>query len=183
MPYVGWYDPASEFCCNPIGRKEGVLPLIAAGSSCPDFSLPDSDGYVVTLENLKGSPFVLYFYPKDDTSGCTIEALDFTALMDEFGSLSVAVLGVSPDAPQQHCKFRDKHGLTVRLLSDENKMLLQDFGVWTEKSMYGRTYMGVERTTVLFDANAIARRVWPKVTASGHAANVLEAARSMTAPA
>ena len=159
------------------------MSTIAVGEPCPDFSLPDSDGAVVTRDSLRGKPFVLYFYPKDDTSGCTVEAIDFTALIGEFGRLGVAVFGVSPDSLKQHCKFRDKHGLKVRLLSDEDKTLLQDFGVWGEKSMYGRTYMGVDRTTALIDANGTVSRLWPKVKVQGHAAEVLEAAKAMTAPA
>lgn len=159
------------------------MSIIAVGSACPDFSLPDADGNTVTRDSLKGKPYVLYFYPKDDTPGCTTEAIDFTARIDEFDRIGVEVFGVSPDPTKQHCKFRDKHQLKVRLLSDENKDFLQAFGVWAEKSMYGKTYMGVDRTTALIDQNGVVARVWPKVKVSGHAAEVLDAAKQLTTPA
>ena len=156
---------------------------LSTGDPCPDFSLPDDRGATVSLADLRGRPFVLYFYPKDDTSGCTVEAIDFTKLKGEFDALRVAVLGVSPDPVKKHVKFRDKHELTVRLLADEEKTLLEAFGVWVEKSMYGRKYMGVERTTALVGSDSRVVRLWPKVKVPGHAEEVLEAARQLTAPA
>ena len=151
------------------------------GDTCPDFSLPDDRGEIVSSSDVKGKPFVLYFYPKDDTSGCTLEAVDFTRLKDEFDKADVAVFGVSPDPVKKHGKFRDKHELAVRLLSDEEKALISAFGVWVEKSMYGRTYMGVERTTALIGADGKIARLWPKVKVPGHAEEVLTAAKEMAA--
>ncbi|BDA84512.1 peroxiredoxin [Aureimonas sp. SA4125] len=155
--------------------------MISTGSPCPDFTLPDDSGSSVGLADLSGKPFVLFFYPKDDTSGCTQEAIDFTRLKTDFDALGVALIGVSPDPVKKHVKFRDKHALTVRLLSDEEKSLLGAFGVWVEKSMYGKSYMGVERTTVLVDASGTIVRLWPKVKVPGHAEEVLAAARELAA--
>ncbi|MCQ0986186.1 thioredoxin-dependent thiol peroxidase [Jiella marina] len=152
---------------------------VSLGDRCPEFSLPDDRGKTVTLDDLKGKPFVLYFYPKDDTSGCTREAVDFTGLKPEFDNLGVEVFGVSPDPVKKHEKFRDKHELAVRLLSDEEKSLIGAFGVWVEKSMYGRKYMGVDRTTALIAADGTVARIWPKVKVPGHAQEVLEAARQL----
>ena len=154
---------------------------ISVGDMCPDFSLPDDRGETVSLGDVKGKPFVLYFYPKDDTSGCTREAVDFSALSGEFAALDATVFGVSPDPVKKHEKFRDKHELTVRLLSDEEKTLLGAFGVWVEKSMYGRKYMGVARMTALIAADGTIARIWPKVKVPGHAAEVLEAAKQLGA--
>ncbi len=151
----------------------------AAGAPCPQFSLPDADGAIVTLDTVKGRPFVLYAYPKDDTPGCTTEALDFTALQPQFEAAGVTVLGVSPDTVQKHCRFRDKRGLSVRLLSDEDRSLIEALGLWVEKLNYGRRSMGVQRATFLFDADAKLVRAWPKVSVKGHAAEVLEAAQTL----
>lgn len=155
------------------------MSTIDEGSACPDFSLPDDRGDSASLADFKGRPFVLFFYPKDDTSGCTREATEFSGLKDAFDAIGVEVVGVSPDPVTKHQKFRDKHELTVRLLSDEEKTLLQAFGVWVEKSMYGRRYMGVERTTALVAADGRIARLWPKVKVPGHAEEVLEAARQI----
>ena len=154
---------------------------ISAGEPCPVFSLPDDRGAVVASDDLLGKPFVLYFYPKDDTSGCTLEAVEFTRLKGDFDSIGVPVFGVSPDPVKKHGKFRDKHELTVRLLSDEEKTLLSAFDIWVEKSMYGRKYMGVERTTALVAADGTIARLWPKVKVPGHAEEVLGAARQLSA--
>ncbi|NDW05320.1 peroxiredoxin [Jiella pacifica] len=153
---------------------------ISLGDKCPDFNLPDDRGEMVSLGDLLGKPFVLYFYPKDDTSGCTREAVDFSSLAKDFAVAGVAVFGVSPDPVKKHQKFRDKHELTVRLLADEEKSLLSAFGVWVEKSMYGRKYMGVERTTALIGAGGEVRQLWPKVKVPGHAEEVLQAARQLS---
>jgi thioredoxin-dependent peroxiredoxin len=149
------------------------------GDPAPAFSLPVTGGGTVELAALKGRKVVLFFYPKDDTSGCTREAQDFQALKHAFASADTTVIGVSPDPMKKHDKFRTKYGLELPLASDEAKVMLQAFGVWVEKSMYGRKYMGVERTTVLLDRDGRIARVWPKVSVPGHAEEVLEAARSL----
>lgn len=151
---------------------------LAVGDKAPAFKLPSDGGGAVTLASLKGKKVVLYFYPKDDTSGCTKEAIDFTALKAQFEAAGAVVVGVSPDPVASHAKFAAKHKLGVMLLSDESKAMLEAYGVWTQKSMYGRTYMGVERTTFLIDASGKIARVWNKVKVPGHAAEVLEAVRA-----
>ncbi|GAB5462180.1 MAG: thioredoxin-dependent thiol peroxidase [Hoeflea alexandrii] len=133
----------------------------------------------MSLAELAGKKVVLYFYPKDDTSGCTTEALDFTALADNFAAAGAAVVGVSPDPVKAHDKFVAKHNLGVILASDEEKTVLEAYGVWKEKSMYGRQYMGVERSTFLINANGEIARIWRKVKVKGHAQEVLEAARAL----
>ncbi len=152
---------------------------IEVGSKAPDFALPDQDGHTVRLGDFAGRALVLYFYPKDDTSGCTAEALDFSALAEDFAAAGAAVLGVSPDTVKSHVKFRDKHALAIPLASDEEKGMLEAYGVWVEKSMYGRKYMGVERTTMLVDKLGRIARIWPKVKVKGHAAEVLAAIASI----
>ncbi len=145
------------------------------GDTAPDFDLPTDGGGRIRLSELRGRPVVVYFYPKDDTSGCTREAQDFTALMPEFAARGVRVVGISPDNVAAHDKFRTKYGLAVTLASDVERSVLEAWGVWVEKSMYGRKYMGVERTTVLVDAEGSVAAVWPKVKVAGHAAAVLKA--------
>lgn len=152
---------------------------VQVGQDAPDFELPADDGTTLALSAMRGRPVVLYFYPKDDTSGCTLEAVDFTALKPEFDRIGVTVIGMSPDSVRKHKKFKDKHGLAVTLVADEEKSVLQAYGIWVEKSMYGRKYMGVERTTVLIDAAGKVARLWEKVKVPGHAAEVLEAARAL----
>lgn len=152
---------------------------IEVGSPAPDFALPNHDGHTVRLGDFAGRSLVLYFYPKDDTSGCTVEALDFSALADDFGAAGAAVLGVSPDTVESHVKFRDKHALAIPLASDEEKKMLEAYGVWVEKSMYGRKYMGVERTTLLVDKAGRIAKIWPKVKVKDHAAAVLAAAKAL----
>ena len=145
----------------------------------PDFKLTDSDGNGVTLKDYAGKWLVLYFYPKDDTSGCTREAQDFTALADEFGKESTWILGVSKDDADKHRKFIDKYGLKVKLASDLDGSVCEAFGTWVQKSMYGRKYMGVDRATFLIDEAGRVARSWRKVKVPGHAAAVLEAARAL----
>jgi peroxiredoxin Q/BCP len=152
---------------------------LTPGRAAPPFSLPTTDGGVVSLEALNGRKAVLYFYPKDDTSGCTREANEFQALKQAFADADTVVIGVSPDPMKSHDKFRAKYGLEFPLASDEAKAMLQAYGVWVEKSMYGRRYMGVERTTVLLDRDGRIARVWPKVSVPGHADEVLAAARAL----
>ena len=152
---------------------------LVEGAPAPNMNLPRDGGGNVSLAELAGKKVVLYFYPKDDTSGCTTEALDFTALADEFAAAGAVVVGVSPDPVKAHDKFVAKHNLGVILASDEDKTVLEAYGVWKEKSMYGRQYMGVERSTFLINANGEISRIWRKVKVKGHAQEVLEAARSL----
>jgi peroxiredoxin Q/BCP len=152
---------------------------ITEGSVAPEFELPRDGGGSISLSSLAGKPVVIYFYPKDDTSGCTVEANDFTALTPEFDKIGVTVIGMSPDSPKSHDKFKKKHNLEVILAADEEKQVLEAYGVWVEKSMYGRKYMGVERSTFLIDANGKVARVWRKVKVPGHAKDVLDAARNL----
>lgn len=152
---------------------------LATGQAAPDFELPRGGGGVVKLSELKGKSVVLYFYPKDDTSGCTAEAIDFSALKSEFEKAGAVVIGMSPDSVKSHEKFKTKHALDVNLVSDEDKNVLNAYGVWVEKSMYGRKYMGVERTTFLIDRTGTIARVWNGVKVPGHAKDVLEAAQAL----
>ena len=155
------------------------MDQIKPGELAPDFTLPASGGNDIALSAYRGRIVVVFFYPKDDTSGCTAEAISFSALKPQFDALDAVVIGLSPDTVKSHDKFRLKHDLTVELASDEEKQVLQAYGVWVEKSMYGRKYMGVERTTVLIDRDGRIARVWNKVKVPGHAAEVLEAARAL----
>lgn len=140
--------------------------------------LPKDDGASISSNDFVGRPVVLFFYPKDDTSGCTVEAKDFSGLAADFEGAGVTVIGMSPDSVKSHAKFKLKHALTVPLIADENKEALNAYAVWTEKSMYGRKYMGVERTTYLIGRDGRIRRVWEKVKVPGHASEVLAAARA-----
>jgi len=149
------------------------------GSFAPDFELPKDGGGTVRLSSLRGRPVVLYFYPKDDTSGCTTEALDFTARKSDFDALGAVILGVSPDSVKKHDKFKAKHGLTIDLLSDEEKQVVQQYGLWIEKSLYGRKYMGVERSTFLIDPEGKSVTSWIKVKIPGHVDAVLEALKKL----
>ena len=149
------------------------------GSSAPDFELPSDRGTSIKLSKLKGKPVVVYFYPKDDTPGCTTEAKDFSCLVDDFAKAGVTVIGVSPDSVARHAKFRSKHDLTVELVADEQQVAANAFGVWVEKSMYGKTYMGVERATFLIDAKGKVAKAWRKVKVAGHADEVLAAAKAL----
>jgi thioredoxin-dependent peroxiredoxin len=143
------------------------------GDPAPDFQLPNDRGDIVKLKSFQGNSLVLYFYPKDDTSGCTKEAMDFNRLAPEFARAGAAVAGVSPDPVASHAEFKTKHSLELGLLSDESKEMLEAYGVWTEKSMYGRKYMGVERTTFLIGRDGEIIEVWSKVKVPGHAEAVL----------
>jgi thioredoxin-dependent peroxiredoxin len=149
--------------------------MVQEGDTTPDFALPDADGTIVRLADLKGGFTVIYFYPKDNTSGCTKEALDFSALTPEFKKLGAKVFGVSPDSQKSHANFRSKHALDVTLLSDPQKEILEAFGVWTQKKMYGRAYMGVERSTFLIGPDGKILRCWRGVKVPGHAGQVLDA--------
>ena len=148
-----------------------------AGDEAPDFSLAGAGGEKHGLASYKGKKLALYFYPKDDTSGCTKEAIDFNGLRDKFAKAGTAILGVSPDSEKSHDKFRAKYELKIPLASDEAKAMLSAYGVWVEKSMYGRKYMGVERTTFLIGPDGRIAKVWRKVKVPGHAEEVLVAAK------
>ncbi|UNK80533.1 thioredoxin-dependent thiol peroxidase [Sphingopyxis granuli] len=152
---------------------------LSIGDAIPPVTLADADGATIDLARLKGAPLVVYFYPKADTPGCTTEAQDFTRLAPDFAHLNAQVLAVSRDAPTKLCKFRDKYGLTVRLASDEDGTVCEAFGTWVEKQNYGRTYMGIERSTFLFGADGKLAKVWRKVRVKGHADAVLEAAKAL----
>lgn len=153
--------------------------MVQENDLAPDFELPTEDG-IVRLSELRGKPVVVYFYPKDDTSGCTAEAKDFDALRGAFEEAGAVVVGISPDSVESHAKFRKKHELGLRLASDPDKTAAQAYGVWVEKSMYGRKYMGVERSTFLIDANGRIAKVWRKVKVPGHAQAVLQAVRELS---
>ena len=153
---------------------------LGEGDVLPEFELATPAGGTVNTAQLRGKPLVLFFYPKDDTPGCTTENKDFSALAGQFEAAGVALLGVSKDPPKKHAKFIEKHALTAPLASDAEENGLSDaLGIWTEKSMYGRTYMGMERTTYLADAEGRIARVWNKVKVKGHADEVLAAAQAL----
>mgnify|MGYP001312305405 CR=1 FL=1 len=152
---------------------------LTEGAAAPAFSLPRDGGATLKLSDLKGKTVVLYFYPKDDTSGCTAESIDFSKLAKEFDAAGALVVGMSPDPVKSHDRFRAKHELTQPLLADESKETLSAYGVWVEKSMYGRKYMGVERTTVLIDGQGRIAKIWRKVKVPGHAQEVLAAAKAL----
>lgn len=145
------------------------------GKKAPAFTLPDADGNKVALKDYLGRKVVLYFYPKDMTKGCTQEACDFRDAYPDFDKVDAVVLGVSADPVDKHQKFRDKYELPFKLLSDESKKVLEKYGVWKEKSMYGNTYMGIERTTVVIDEKGKIKKIFPKVRVKGHVDKVLEA--------
>ena len=153
--------------------------MIAQNTQAPDFTLPRDGEGEVTLSALTGGPVVLFFYPKDNTPGCTTEAIDFTARIAEFDALNCTVLGISKDSVKKHDNFRAKHDLGVALLSDADSDVCEKYGVWQEKKMYGKTFMGIVRTTVLIDANGKIARIWNKVKVAGHAEEVLEVARTL----
>lgn len=152
------------------------MPL-SAGDIAPAFSIAQDGGNNLTLESFKGRKLVLYAYPKDDTSGCTREAIEFNGLRSAFLAAGTEIVGVSADSIASHSKFRKKHDLSFALGSDESHVMLEAYGLWVEKSMYGRKYMGIERTTFLIDADGKIARVWSKVKVPGHAEEVLEAAQ------
>jgi peroxiredoxin Q/BCP len=152
---------------------------VSAGSRAPGFALPCDGGGTVSLLDFKGQKLVLYFYPKADTSGCTKEAIDFSRLKGAFAKAGTAILGVSADPVAKQDKFKEKHGLKIALGSDETHKMLEAYGVWAEKSMYGRKYMGILRNTYLIGPDGKVARVWEKVKVPGHAEEVLEAAKTL----
>lgn len=151
---------------------------IAVGQDAPLFNLPKDNGENVSLEGLRGKKVVIFFYPKADTPGCTIESIDFSRLKPQFEAANTVLLGASADEVKKQAKFRDKHALTCALISDVDKSLCESYGVWVEKSMYGKKYMGIDRTTFLIDESGKIARIWNKVKIEGHAQEVLEAAKN-----
>jgi peroxiredoxin Q/BCP len=147
--------------------------MIEVGKPAPDFTLPDQRGEMVTLSALRGAPVVLYFYPKDDTPGCTTEACGFRDARAEYEKVGARILGVSPDSIATHLKFAEKHALPFTLLADFNRQVCELYGVWKERNMFGKKSMGVERTTLVIDRDGIVRKVYPKVKLDGHVQAVL----------
>ena len=152
---------------------------LQVGDLAPAFTLPRDGGGTVSLVDLKGRKVVLYAYPKDDTESCTKEAIAFNALHAEFAAVGADIIGISPDPIKRHDRFKQKYALTFPLVADESRGVLENYGIWVEKSMYGRKYMGVERTTYLIDQDGRIARIWPKVKVTGHAEEVLAAVRAM----
>jgi peroxiredoxin Q/BCP len=151
------------------------MTILNPGDTAPDFDLPTDGAGRVTLAELKGKTVVLYFYPKDDTSGCTSEAVGFSEMRQQFDDAGAIVIGVSKDTPSSHDKFKSKHDLTIKLASDEAGEMVERYGVWVEKSMYGRKYMGIDRATFLIGPDGAIKQVWRKVKVPGHVAEVLKA--------
>lgn len=153
--------------------------MIEVGATVPDATLAGTDGNMFTLADYRGKPVVVYFYPKADTPGCTTEAKDFTTLGGEFAAAGVPVIGVSKDPVKKLVKFSDKYALGVTLASDEAGGFCEAFGTWVEKSMYGKSYMGIERSTFLIGADGVVLQAWPKVKVKGHAEEVLAAVKAL----
>ena len=147
------------------------------GDTAPDFTLPRDGGGEIALGDLRGRQVVLYFYPRDDTPGCTTEGVEFTAALPDFEAAGATVIGISKDSVAKHDKFAAKHGLGVILASDEGGSVCEEYGVWVEKTMYGKTSMGIERATFLIDGEGVVRQVWRKVKVAGHVDEVLAAVR------
>jgi thioredoxin-dependent peroxiredoxin len=170
---------SSSKAAKPRATKPSATPDAMLGKKAPEFRLPIAGG-MISSKNFSGKPYVLYFYPKDDTSGCTAEACAFRDALPDFSALGVALLGVSKDSLASHEKFAAKYNLNFPLASDTEGKLLQAFGVWIEKSMYGRKYMGIDRATFLIDAKGVIRAVWRKVSVTGHVQAVQQALQDMT---
>jgi peroxiredoxin Q/BCP len=158
------------------GNEGEPMTELSAGDTAPDFTLPRDGGGEVSLAEFRGRKIVVFFYPRDDTSGCTKEAVAFSNRLADFEAAGIAVIGISKDSIESHDKFRAKHGLQVTLLSDENSDVCERFGVWREKSMYGRKFMGIERSTFLIGETGTVLQAWRKVKVPGHAEAVLDAA-------
>ncbi|MCY1647837.1 peroxiredoxin [Caulobacter sp. SL161] len=152
--------------------------MLQPGDKAPDFDLPTDTGRV-SLSALKGKNVVLYFYPKDDTAGCTSEALQFSSEVEEFQKLGAVIIGVSKDSAASHAKFRTKHDLTIELAADTLGDVVESYGAWVEKSMYGRKYMGIDRSTFLIDREGVIREIWRKVKVPGHIKAVMNAAKAI----
>ena len=154
--------------------KEDIL----LNKPAPQFKLPDKDKNMVDSNNFRGTWVVVYFYPKDNTQGCTLEAIDFTKSIREFNNYNAVVVGISPDSPESHCRFYDKHNLYLILLSDTDHTVAKEYGVWKKESMYGKSFMGIERSTFLIDPEGRVRAVWRKVKVPGHVEEVLQTLKS-----
>jgi peroxiredoxin Q/BCP len=152
---------------------------LAAGDKAPSFNIAGDGGETISSSGLKGAPYVVYFYPKDDTSGCTKEAIGFSENLKKFGKLGVTVIGVSKDSLESHAKFRKKHKLKIALGSDPETKMAKDWSVWGEKTLYGRKYMGMERATFLVNEKGVITQAWHKVKVPGHVETVLEAAKAL----
>ncbi|MEZ5690719.1 MAG: thioredoxin-dependent thiol peroxidase [Rickettsiales bacterium] len=159
--------------------KNSSMTELTEGNKAPAFDMPINGGSDIKLNELSGKNIVLYFYPKDDTPGCTTEAKDFTSLIKEFEKLDTIIIGVSKDSVEKHDKFQEKYDIAFPLASDEGIKTIQDYGVWKEKKNYGKTYMGIERSTFLIDKKGIIRQIWRKVKVAGHAEKVLEAVKGL----
>ncbi len=153
--------------------------MLNEGDLAPPFRLTTDSGSIIDLSSLAGAPVVIYFYPKDDTSGCTKEAVGFTQKRAAFDDLGAKIIGISPDSVEKHQKFKKKHDLDIILAADEDREVAKLYGVWAEKKMYGRTYMGIVRTTFLVDRSGKIARIWNRVRVKGHAEAVLEATESL----
>lgn len=171
--------PKTQGRASGQSKKERVMSELKPGDKAPEFSLPADGGGDIALNDFAGKAVVLYFYPKDDTPGCTKEAIAFSEAIDAFDSAGAVVIGVSKDTAAKHDKFKAKHELTVRLASDADGDVCERYGVWVEKKMYGKTYMGIERATFLIKPDGKIAEVWRKVKVPGHADAVLEAVRSL----
>ena len=169
---------AKKAAAKPTSPPTAQMSAVERGSRAPDFTLASDRGGNVTLSSLRGRKVVLYFYPKDDTPGCTVQACDFRDAQPTFAGLDAVVLGVSADSVASHEKFRDKFGLNFPLLADVDHAVSNAYGVWREKSMYGRTFMGIERSTFLIDEDGVVMEAWRKVTPQGHAEMIAEVLRA-----
>ena len=150
------------------------------GDKAPNFSMPTDNNQICSLSDYEGKALILYFYPRDDTPGCTKQACAFTENLSQFNDLGVEVLGVSKDSVAKHQKFKTKHNLTFPLASDENSTTCEDYGTWKEKNMYGKKFMGIERTTFLIDGNGVVKHIWNKVKVANHIKDVIDAIKTTT---
>ncbi len=164
---------------NSAVKSQESYKELKEGDIAPDFKSVLDSGESVSLADIKGKKIVLYFYPKDDTTGCTVEAKDFSCMIPDFEKESVTVIGVSKDSVEKHVKFKNKYSLAFKLISDENSDVCEKYGVWVEKSMYGKKYMGIERATFVIDEQGKIAKIWNKVKVDGHAQQVLEFVKAM----
>jgi peroxiredoxin Q/BCP len=177
--FEGKVEPSIEIRALARRKRKGIpMSLLNPGEPAPDFTLPDETGKPVSLKDFRGRKVVLYFYPKDDTPGCTQESCDFRDSLAAASASGAAILGLSRDDAASHRAFKDKYALSFPLLSDLDGKVCEDYGVWVEKNMYGRKYMGIDRTTVLIDERGAVLRVWRKVKVGGHVAEVLDALKA-----